>query len=122
MLIIIILIVLTIIGCTIVHRDTDYSSTGFWGGMLAFVCGVSLLCMFISTPFVIADNKVAIDYYNQFTIVLEENRDKGLLENAFILSEINEINKNILTHRRRANSPWVGIWYSEEIGNLELLK
>lgn len=51
-----------------------------------------------------------------------DNSDKDRIEALDLLKTVQHTNNIIITHRVLSKSPWVGIWYSKDIGKLNTIK
>lgn len=51
-----------------------------------------------------------------------DNSDKDRIEALDLLQTVQHTNNVITTHRVLSKSPWVGIWYSKKIGELNTIK
>lgn len=51
-----------------------------------------------------------------------DNSDKDRIEALDLLQIVQQTNNVITTHRVLSKSPWVGIWYSKKIGELNTIK
>lgn len=61
--------------------------------------------------------------YHALEMLLESHRNEmNPMDRVYVIHDIHVNNRVINTHRAHCDSFWIGLWYSEEIGNLEYLK
>lgn len=83
--------------------------------LFSLVLGASLLTIeqdFAYTEAQYSNLKEQVDYVNYDYILTDAN----------IRNQVLEMNNQIAKHRTYCHNPWVGLWYSEHIGNLENLE
>lgn len=61
--------------------------------------------------------------YHTLEMLLESHRNEmNPMDRVYVIHDIHVNNRVINAHRAHCDSFWIGLWYSEEIGNLEYLK
>lgn len=90
-------------------------------GMSAFLIGIVLL-------FTLVNRQTRFDYtierYNNLKAITEcyDSDSKDKIEAFTLREDILKMNNLISAHKVKSQSPWVNVWYSEKIGNLEPIK
>lgn len=125
MLTIISLFILAVVGIVagcIIDSKTFYSA---WAIISYFIGGVSAITLIIFSCLLIGINRRfdAMVYQYETTVEMVNSytgQDYGNM--GALVEQVVNINNGIASHKARYNSPWVGLWYSERIGNLEPIK
>lgn len=116
-------IVLFIIGHLLYDRYDfdDLDIVCFVIGVFMFTAGVisSLSLINRQTRF-----NYVIERYNNLKAITEcyDSDSKDKIEAFTLREDILRMNNLISAHKVKSQSPWVNVWYSEEIGNLEPIK
>lgn len=128
MLFFILAIAFIIIGALMVYIEfkiDNVDSTmccGITGVALCVVTGVCIFGMLLSLPFR-GPRFNNIQYEYEITKALIESYEGGEYGNVNSLTDkIITINSQINEHRAKCKNDWLGIWYSEEVGDLEPLR
>lgn len=125
MLTIISLFILAVVGivagCLI---DSKTFASG-WAATSYLIGGVSTITLIIISCLLIGINRRfdAMVYQYETTVEMVNSytgQDYGNM--GALVEQVVCINNGIASHKARYNSPWVGLWYSERIGNLEPIK
>ena len=128
MLLIILLSILTVVGitvgCLIEKYDRTYTRVG-WAVISYFISGISSIALVIALSLLISINRRfdAMVYQYETTVEMVNSytgQDYGNM--GSLVEQVVCINNSIASHKARYNSVWVGLWYSERIGNLEPIK
>ena len=125
MLLIILLSILAAVGITVgylIDSKTFYSG---WTIISYFIGGVSAITLIIISCLLIGINRRfdAMVYQYETTVEMVNSytgQDYGNM--GALVEQVVNINNGIASHKARYNSVWVGLWYSERIGNLEPIK
>lgn len=125
MLTIISLFILAVVGIVagcIIDSKTFYSA---WAVISYFIGSVSAITLIIISCLLIGINRRfdAMVYQYETTVEMVNSytgQDYGNM--GALVEQVVCINNGIASHKARYNSPWVGLWYSERIGNLEPIK
>ena len=125
MLTIISLFILAVVGIVagcLIDSKTFYSS---WAIVSYFIGGVSAIALVIALSLLIGINRRydAMIYQYETTVEMVNSytgQDYGNM--GALVEQVVNINNGIASHKARYNSVWVGLWYSERIGNLEPIK
>ena len=125
MLLIILLSILAVVGITVgclIDSKTFYSG---WAIVSYFIGGVSAIALVIALCLLIGINRRydAMIYQYETTVEMMDSytgQDYGNM--GELVGQVVRINNGIASHKARYNSVWVGLWYSERIGNLEPIK
>lgn len=87
------------------------------------ISGAILIVECISIVSAQSDFKKKIMDYHALEKLLESHRyEMNPMDRVYVIHDIHENNRVINAHRAHCDSFWIGLWYSEEIGNLEYLK
>lgn len=81
----------------------------------AICCGISLLTIEKDFDYIEAQYnnlKEQVDYVDYDYILTDAN----------LRNQVLEMNNKIAKHHTYCDNPWLGLWYSEHIGNLENLE
>lgn len=122
---IILLSIFTIICFVAVWLIDKYTYCDRIAGFL-FGLGVLNLCAFaVAVGLLININKRFDAFVFQYETTVEmvdsyAGKDYGNMSS--LVEQVVQINNTIATHKAHHNSKWVGIWYSEQIGNLEPIR
>ena len=128
MLLIILLSILAVVGitvgCLIDKYDYTYTRIGL-SGSFSITGGISAIVLVISLMSLISINQRydAMVYQYENTVEMVNSytgQDYGNM--GVLVEQVVNINNVIANHKARYNSVWVGLWYSERIGNLEPIK
>lgn len=125
MLTIISLFILAVVGIVagcIIDSKTFYSA---WAVISYFIGSVSAITLIIISCLLIGINRRfdAMVYQYETTVEMVNSytgQDYGNM--GALVEQVVNINNGIASHKARYNSVWVGLWYSERIGNLEPIK
>lgn len=128
MLTIISLFILAVVGITVGYLidKYDYACTRIGlAGFFTTAGGVSVAALIFSLCFLIGINRRfdAMVYQYETTVEMVNSytgQDYGNM--GALVEQVVDINNGIASHKARYNSLWVGLWYSERIGNLEPIK
>lgn len=98
----------------------DNDVTLFLSGVF-LVCGIVALVAILLSLADIESTFRQIENQYDITkeIVSEYVVDENYGNSDSLTKQVFEINNAIAEHRAKCNSRWFGLWYSEEIGNLE---
>lgn len=94
----------------------------------AFLFGVGILnlcALVVAAGLLININKRFDAFVFQYETTVEmvdsyAGKDYGNMSS--LVEQVVQINNTIATHKAHHNSKWVGLWYSERIGNLEPIR
>ena len=125
MLTIISLFILAVVGIVagcLIDSKTFYSA---WAIISYLIGGVSAITLIIALSLLIGINRRfdAMVYQYETTVEMVNSytgQDYGNM--GALVEQVVNINNGIASHKARYNSVWVGLWYSERIGNLEPIK
>ena len=125
MLTIISLFILAVVGFVagcLIDSKTFYSA---WAIISYLIGGVSAITLIIISCLLIGINRRfdAMVYQYETTVEMVNSytgQDYGNM--GALVEQVVNINNGIASHKARYNSPWVGLWYSERLGNLEPIK
>ena len=125
MLLIILLSILTVVGIVVgclIDNKTFYSA---WAIISYLIGGVSAITLIIISCLLIGINRRfdAMVYQYETTVEMVNSytgQDYGNM--GALVEQVVNINNGIASHKARYNSVWVGLWYSERIGNLEPIR
>ena len=125
MLTIISLFILAVVGIVagcLIDSKTFYSA---WAIISYLIGGVSAITLIIISCLLIGINRRfdAMVYQYETTVEMVNSytgQDYGNM--GALVEQVVNINNGIASHKARYNSPWVGLWYSERLGNLEPIK
>ena len=125
MLTIISLFILAVVGIVagcLIDSKTFYSA---WAIISYLIGGVSAIALVIALSLLIGINRRydAMVYQYETTVEMVNSytgQDYGNM--GALVEQVVNINNGIASHKARYNSPWVGLWYSERLGNLEPIK
>lgn len=125
MLTIISLFILAVVGIVagcLIDSKTFYSA---WAVISYFIGSVSAITLIIISCLLIGINRRfdAMVYQYETTVEMVNSytgQDYGNM--GALVEQVVNINNGIASHKARYNSPWVGLWYSERVGNLEPIK
>lgn len=128
MLLIILFSILAAVGITVGYLIDKYDYTCTRVGLAGFFTttgGVSAVALVISLCSLIGINRRfdAMVYQYETTVEMVNSytgQDYGNM--GELVGQVVRINNGIANHKARYNSIWVGLWYSERIGNLESIK
>ena len=125
MLTIISLFILAVVGIVagcLIDSKTFYSA---WAIISYLIGGVSAITLIIISCLLIGINRRfdAMVYQYETTVEMVNSytgQDYGNM--GALVEQVVNINNGIASHKARYNSVWVGLWYSERLGNLEPIK
>ena len=125
MLTIISLFILAVVGIVVgclIDSKTFYSA---WAIISYLIGGVSAIALVIALSLLIGINRRydAMVYQYETTVEMVNSytgQDYGNM--GALVEQVVNINNGIASHKARYNSVWVGLWYSERLGNLEPIK
>ena len=125
MLLIILLSILAVVGITVGCLIDSKTFLNGWATVSYFIGGVSAIALVIALCFLIGINRRfdAMVYQYETTVEMVNSytgQDYGNM--GELVGQVVRINNGIASHKARYNSVWVGLWYSERIGNLEPIK
>ena len=128
MLLIILFSILAVVGITVGYLIDKYDYACTRIGLATFFTttgGVSAVALVIALSLLIGINRRfdAMVYQYETTVEMVNNytgQDYGNM--GALVEQVVNINNGIASHKARYNSVWVGLWYSERIGNLEPIK
>ena len=116
--------------CFIINEKLD--SDDFWwicGGILVVVSSCMLMFCGLFTVDLKKDWEKTKYEYNTLKEMVESYKEDNIkwvdnsnVYNFQLYEDVIEMNNTIDKHKVYHDSKWVGIWYSEEIGNLEHIK
>lgn len=122
------IIVLGIIGIIIGRKkyNEDLEITGWLFSVLPAV--ILIIILAVNYP-----SKARVEYdiavYNELKVEVQQlstlggdNCELNLLARGDLFNKVREMNNYIDENRIKSKSPWVSIFYSEEIGNLEKIE
>ena len=105
------------------------NSHKWYSDLTTFVCGtILILCLFaaIACGFSLLTIEKDFDYIEAQYNNLKEQVDyvdyDYILTDANLRNQVLEMNNTIAKHYTYCDNPWLGLWYSERIGNLENLE
>lgn len=96
--------------------------------VICFIVGAFSLIAGITSSLTLINRQARFDYvierYNNLKAITEcyDNDSKDKIEALTLREDILEMNNLISEHKVKSQSPWVNVWYSEEVGNLEPIK
>lgn len=100
------------------NDDFDFPMIYSW-----FIAGLLLtICIGLTLNFNNQLNQIKSQYNSlkeQIEYAKVNNND---FERFYLIEDMKKINAQIKNHKIYHNNFWIGIWHSEEIGNLEYLK
>lgn len=103
--------------------------TGRWsdpsGGAIitTVISGAILIVECLTIALAQSGFKKNIMDYHALEMLLESHRNEmNPMDRVYVIHDIHANNRVINAHRAHCDSFWIGLWYSEEIGNLEYLK
>jgi hypothetical protein len=121
-MVLLIITILLILGGVAFQIFGDYDTIGNW---ICFMLGGMILIIFILIIISVPINGVTeIERYNEAVMYLEEIKDVIYFskeERTVSVSYVNKINKKIRENRVLRNNFWVGWFYYDDFGDLELL-
>ena len=125
MLTIISLFILAVVGIVVgclIDSKTFYSA---WAIISYLIGGISAIALVIALSLLIGINRRydAMVYQYETTVEMVNSytgQDYGNM--GELVGQVVRINNGIANHKARYNSVWVGLWYSERIGNLEPIR
>lgn len=127
MLLIILFSILAVVGITVgylidkyTYADADVLSVvSYFTGVISAIALVIALCFLIGInrrfDAMVYQYETTVEMVNSYT-----GQDYGNM--GALVEQVVNINNGIASHKARYNSVWVGLWYSERIGNLEPIK
>lgn len=127
MLTIVLLLVLGVILPLIGYLLYDRYDFDVLGG-ICLVVGVLLFIASIVSSLSLINRQARFNYvierYNNLKAITEcyDSNSKDKIEAFTLREDILKMNNLISKHKVNSQSPWVNVWYSEEIGNLEPIK
>lgn len=87
------------------------------------ISGAILIIECLTIALVQSGFKKNIMDYHALEMLLESHRNEmNPMDRVYVIHDIHVNNRVINAHRTHCDSFWIGLWYSEEIGNLEYLK
>lgn len=125
MIVLIALILLLIVGVILTYCffDDGDDEIGIVTGIISFFIEVALLFLI---PDVIITNSSEFDYIKEEYYNLERQVNTieydDIVTDKNLRSQVLEMNNKISKHKIYSKSKMIGIWYSEEIGNLKPLE
>ena len=125
MLLIILFSILAVVGITVGYLIDRKTFASGWAGFFTTTGGVSAVALVIALCLLIGINRRfdAMVYQYETTVEMVNSytgQDYGNM--GALVEQVVCINNSIASHKARYNSVWVGLWYSERIGNLEPIK
>lgn len=90
--------------------------TSFLLGVCTLTGLVVSLCLFINLD---KQFETTINRYEMTVQMVESYTGQDYGNMGSLVEQVVAINNTIAAHKAHHNSKWVGLWYSEEIGNLE---
>ena len=85
-------------------------------GTCSFIGLVVSLCLFINLD---KRFETTINRYETTVQMVESYTGQDYGNMGSLVEQVVSINNTIAAHKAHHDSKWVGLWYSEEIGNLE---
>lgn len=125
MLLIILLSILSVVGITVGYLIDKYTYADVLSVVSYFTGVISAIALVIALSLLISINRRfdAMVYQYETTVEMVNSytgQDYGNM--GALVEQVVNINNGIASHKARYNSVWVGLWYSERIGNLEPIK
>lgn len=125
MLVIILLSILSAVGITVGYLIDSRTFNNGWAAISYIIGGVSTSALVIALILLIGINRRFDTMVYQYETTVEmvnsyTGQDYGNM--GALVEQVVNINNGIASHKARYNSVWVGLWYSERIGNLEPIK
>ena len=124
MYLIILALVLIIIGFVLQLRSGIYSRLQDVGITLMFFGGCILIAVLIVIPISRwkCSNEIAAFREVQRTVQEQRTENISEVERANLTNRIIESNQWLVVTKRNSHSKWIGIYYSEDVNNLEPIK
>lgn len=114
------IIIIVLVSCTIIQLNCKFTHKYWFIDMITALFAIFSIVLFIVCLFLIPYNDVVNNDMAKYNHYLElYNTGKN---NDVIQEEINKINNKIISSRSYKDNIWVGIFYSEDIANLKLIK
>ena len=125
MLLIILFSILAVVGITVGYLIGKYTYADVLSVVSYFTGVISAIALVIALSLLIGINRRfdAMVYQYETTVEMVNSytgQDYGNM--GALVEQVVNINNSIASHKARYNSVWVGLWYSERIGNLEPIK
>ena len=125
MLLIILFSILAVVGITVGYLIGKYTYADVLSVVSYFTGVISAIALVIALSLLIGINRRfdAMVYQYETTVEMVNSytgQDYGNM--GALVEQVVNINNGIASHKARYNSVWVGLWYSERIGNLEPIK
>ena len=125
MLTIISLFILAVVGIVAGYLIDKYAYADVLSVVSYFTGVISAIALVIALNLLISINRRfdAMVYQYETTVEMVNSytgQDYGNM--GALVEQVVNINNCIASHKARYNSVWVGLWYSERIGNLEPIK
>lgn len=125
MLLIILLSILVVVGIAVGCLIDSKTFASGWAAISYIIGGISAITLVIISCLLIGINRRfdAMVYQYETTVEMVNSytgQDYGNM--GALVEQVVCINNGIASHKARYNSVWVGLWYSERIGNLEPIK
>lgn len=125
MLLIILLSILAVVGITVGCLIDSRTFNDGWASFLYIIGIISSITLIGALILLIGINRKfdAMVYQYETTVEMVNSytgQDYGNM--GELVGQVVRINNGIANHKARYNSLWVGLWYSERIGNLEPIK
>ena len=125
MLTIISLFILAVVGIVAGCLIDSKTFKSAWAIISYLIGGVSAITLIIISCLLIGINRRFDTMVYQYETTVEmvnsyTGQDYGNM--GALVEQVVNINNGIASHKARYNSVWVGLWYSERLGNLEPIK
>ena len=94
-------------------------------GLLAFTGCLTGACLILSLVLLINKEyrfQETINDYEFTSQLVETYTDGDYGNRSALMEQVIVVNKRIASHKAYYQSPWTGLWHSEEIANLEPIK
>ena len=90
-------------------------------GIICFVAMLTCACTLINIRYYF---DIIEEKYNNLKAQVEvyKNEEHDKVEAYSLRDDVLEMNNTISEHKVKSKSPWVNVWYSKRIGNLEKIK
>lgn len=125
MLTIISLFILAVVGIIagwLIDKHT-YATT--WSGIFYLTGGIAIISLIITLCCLINIDRrfdAAVYRYETTVEMVDSYTGQDYGNMGSLVEQVVRVNNIITEHKAYYNSPWVGLWYSERIGNLEPIK
>ena len=117
--------ILTIIGLLAGWLIEKYTYAEAWAFVSCLISGLSVTALITTLCLLInIDNRfeATINRYETTVQMVESYTGQDYGNMGSLVEQVMTINNIIAIHKAHHKSKWVGLWYSEEIGNLEPIK